>query len=119
MTAHFDRWRRRWGISHENLWEAIEEVAHGLVDARLSGRLVKKRVRLPGRGKRGGARTIIATNWKERWCFLIGFAKNERENVGPWELAAMHELCELFLLVTDDDLGKSFREVRHEGESQA
>jgi hypothetical protein len=119
MTAHFDRWRRRSGISQEVLWEAIEEIVHGLLDARLRGNLVKKRIRLPGRGKRGGARTIVATNWKDRWCFLIGFAKNERENIGPRELAAMQELSELFLQAAEDDLARSFREIHHEGESQA
>jgi len=32
----------------------------GLIDADLGGHLVKKRVPLPGRGKSGGARTIVA-----------------------------------------------------------
>jgi len=56
-------------------------MAAGLIDADLGGGLVKKRVRLPGRGKRGGARTIVATNRGDRWFFLPGFARNDRENI--------------------------------------
>jgi hypothetical protein len=33
----------------------------GLIDADLGGGLFKKRIALPGRGKSGGARTLIAT----------------------------------------------------------
>ena len=34
----------------------------GLIDANLGGGIIKKRVPLPGRGKRGSARTLVATN---------------------------------------------------------
>ncbi len=52
----------------------------GLIDADLGGGLVKKRVAFPGRGKRGSTRTISATNWAERWIYIYGFEKNERDN---------------------------------------
>jgi hypothetical protein len=42
---------------------------------------VKKRVGLAGRGKRGGVRTLVATNKGKRWFFVFGFEKNERANV--------------------------------------
>jgi hypothetical protein len=45
---------------------AVEETAAGLIDADLGGRVYKKRVPLPGRGKRGGARTLIGTDLGER-----------------------------------------------------
>ena len=48
-------------------------MALGLIDANLGGHLVKKRVALRGRGKRAGARTIVATKFEERWVFLFGF----------------------------------------------
>jgi hypothetical protein len=41
-------------------------MAGGLIDADLGGHVVKKRVALPGQGKRGGARTIVATKLAER-----------------------------------------------------
>ena len=35
-------------------------MVNGLVDADFGGGVVKKHVALPGRGKRGGARTLVA-----------------------------------------------------------
>ena len=34
----------------------------GLFDADLGGELLKKRIARPGEGKRGGFRTVVATN---------------------------------------------------------
>ena len=61
----------------------------GLIDAELGGNVVKKRVALPGRGKSGGSRTLIATNKSDRWFFLLGFEKNERANIGDKDLRAL------------------------------
>lgn len=47
----------------------------GLIDADLGGGVYKKRIALPGRGKRGITRTLIATNRANRWIFLTGFEK--------------------------------------------
>jgi hypothetical protein len=47
----------------------------GLIDAESGGGVVKKRIGLAGRGKRGGARTRIATNKGNRWFFVYGFEK--------------------------------------------
>ena len=58
-----------------------------------SGGVVKKRVALPGRGKSGGARTLVATNRDTRWFFVFGFAKNERANIEDRELAALQKLA--------------------------
>ena len=53
---------------------------------------MKKRVALPGRGKRGSTRTLLATNKADRWFFIFGFEKNERENITSSELKALKEL---------------------------
>jgi hypothetical protein len=47
----------------------------GLIDADLGGHIVKKRVALPGRGKSGGARTLLAYRLGDRAFFVYGFAK--------------------------------------------
>jgi hypothetical protein len=78
---------RKSGVSDTALCAAVIEMAQGLIDADLGGGVVKKRVSLPGRGKRGGARAIVATNKGDRWFFLHGFAKTERENVSAEELS--------------------------------
>jgi hypothetical protein len=68
-------------------------MAAGLIDADLGGGLVKKRVGLPGRGKRGGARTLVATNRGNRWFFVFGFEKNERANIDADELEVLQDLA--------------------------
>lgn len=81
------------GLSDAALCEAVSEMEHGLIDADLGGYVVKKRVALPGRGKRGGARTIVATNRGDRWFFLYGFGKNERANIDRDELRFFQEVA--------------------------
>ena len=84
-TRVFARWARKEGVTDRALLAAVAEMESGLVDARLGGGLLKKRVGLPGGGKRGGARTIVAGNFRDRWIFLYGFTKNERENIDQKE----------------------------------
>jgi hypothetical protein len=65
----------------------------GLIDAELGGCVVKKRVALPGRGKSGSMRTLLATNKGSLWFFMFGFEKNERANVSPTELETLKLLA--------------------------
>lgn len=91
-TRHFARWMRKSELSDAALCAAVTEMLAGLIDAELGGDVVKKRVALPGRGKRGGARTLVATRKGNRWFFIFGFEKNERANITPTELEAMQTL---------------------------
>jgi hypothetical protein len=54
--------------------------------------LFKKRVAPPGRGKSGSARVSVGTNLGDRWFFLFGFEKKERDNINDRELAALKKL---------------------------
>ena len=85
---------RKTGLLEAALLAAVEEMAAGLIDADLGGRVFKKRIALSGRGKRGGARTIVATNLGDRWHFVFGFAKNERSTISATELRALRMLAE-------------------------
>ncbi len=100
-TRAFSRWMRKTGLTDDALCQAVAEMAGGLVDADLGGNVVKKRVALPGRGKSGGARTIVATNLGDRWFFLFGFAKNERSNIDADELEALQELAKQYLALDE------------------
>jgi len=53
----------------------------------------KKRVPLPGRGKRGGARTLVGADSGDRWFFLFGFGKNDKDNIDARELAVLQALA--------------------------
>jgi hypothetical protein len=88
----FNKWATSEGLSDATLYQAVCEMTHGLIDADLGGGIVKKRIALPGRGKRGGARTLLATNLGDRWIFLYGFTKGERTNITETELAALKRL---------------------------
>jgi hypothetical protein len=93
-TRYFTRWLRKTELSDAALCQAIVDMAQGLIDADLGGGLVKKRVALPGRGKSGGARTLVATNKGSRWIFVFGFEKNDRANITAEELQALKDLAQ-------------------------
>ena len=92
-TRHFSRWMRKTELSDRALCAAVDEMTQGLIDADLGGGVVKKRIGLAGRGKRGGARTLVATNKSNRWFFVFGFEKNDRANIADDELAALQDIA--------------------------
>lgn len=103
-TRHFSRWMRKTELTDSSLCAAVLEMAQGLIDADLGGGVVKKRVGLPGRGKRGGARTLVATNKGNRWFFLFGFEKNDRANISAEEKEALQSIAQDLLARTGKDL---------------
>ena len=103
-ARHFSRWMRKTDLSDPALCAAVVEMERGLIDADLGGGVVKKRVALPGRGKSGGARTLVATNKGNRWFFVFGFEKNERPNVTAKELEALQKIATDLLKLTSKDL---------------
>jgi len=103
-TRHFTRWMRKTGLADTALCAAVDEMVRGLVDADLGGGVLKKRVPLPGRGKSGSTRTLVATNKGSRWFFLFGFEKNERGNVSGKELEALQAIADDLLKLSSRDL---------------
>jgi hypothetical protein len=85
------------GLDDVALASAVEEMEQGLIDAQLGGDVVKKRVALHGRGKRGGARTLVVFRQGDKAFFVFGFAKNERANVSKDELKALKLLAKELL----------------------
>lgn len=92
-TRHFQRWMRKTELTDAILRAAVREMAQGLIDADLGRGVVKKRVGLAGRGKRGGARMLVATNKGNRWFFVFGFEKNERSTISDEELEGLQSLA--------------------------
>lgn len=106
-TRHFARWLRKTELTDVSLCRAVNEMVAGLVDADLGGDILKKRVALPGGGKRGGARTLVATRKSNRWFFVFGFEKNEKANVSANELAALQILAVELLVLTVQQLDEA------------
>lgn len=118
-TRHFSRWIRKTGLTDQVLCAAVSEMESGLIDADLGGGVVKKRVPLPGRGKSGSTRTLVATNKGNRWFFVFGFEKNERANVSAKELEALQAIATDLLKLSSAELdahveSKALREICHD-----
>jgi len=106
----FHDWARDEAVSDAVLCTAAAEIENGLVDARLGGFLIKKRVAAPGRGKRGGYRTIAAHRQGNRLFFLHGFAKNEKDNITKKEKKALQMLGEQYMNFVDTVLARQISE---------
>lgn len=92
-TKAFQRWANDEGVTDQSLVFAVDEMQRGLVDADLGGQVYKKRIRLKGRGKRGGARVILAFRFADRAFFVYGFAKSQCSDISQKELKALKRLA--------------------------
>jgi hypothetical protein len=70
----------------------------------LGGGLIKLRIARLGSGKSGGYRTIIAYSAGRRAVFLFGFAKNQRDNLTPVQLADLKMVGDDLLALTEHQL---------------
>lgn len=92
-TRAFSRLDVAGEFSDDDLTKAATEMNDGLWDANLGGQVYKKRVALTGRGKSGGARTLVAFKRDDQAFFMYGFAKNQRSNIGAKEKLALKRLA--------------------------
>jgi hypothetical protein len=122
-THHFSRWMRKTDLTDSALCDAVTEMSQGLIDADLGGGVVKKRIGLAGRGKRGGVRTLVATNKGSRWFFVYGFEKSDRANIADDELEALKDIAEQLLARTGRQLDEAvedglLQEICHDNKNQ-
>ena len=96
-TKLFAKWAAKEGLSDAILITAVEEINAGSVEANLGGDVYKKRIAMPGRGKRGSTRTLLAFRQDDKAFFIYGFAKNERANIKPDELKALKRYAKQLL----------------------
>ena len=96
-TKWLARFSRHEQITDANLKEAIARAERGIVDADLGGGLIKQRVARQGQGRSGGYRMIVVYRAKDVAVFIYGFAKSDRENIDPSELATMREIAAIWL----------------------
>lgn len=100
----FNQWATKVKITDDELLQTIREIEQGLIDANLGGHVYKKRVSFQGRGKRSGARTLIAFKIKDKAFFIYGFAKNQQDNINERELKALKQLAKELLQYDDHKL---------------
>lgn len=105
----FNKWAEKEGLNDDALRAAVDEIERGLIDADLGGHVVKKRVAVGGRGKRGGVRTLLAYKSGDKAFFVYGFAKSARANVSTDELKALKHLAKELMNYSDKTVTKAIR----------
>jgi hypothetical protein len=105
----FAKWASGEGLCDDALASAVIEMEKGLIDAKLGGQVVKKRVALPGRGKRGSTRTLVAFRQGNKAFFIYGFAKNERADISDKELRSLKMLAKELMSYTAAALTKAMK----------
>lgn len=93
----FVRFARGENIADEDLVDAVERAARGLMDADLGGGLIKQRVARRGQGRRGGYRVMIAFHSGDFAVFLFGFAKSAQDNLDDRQLSVLRRIAASWL----------------------
>jgi len=105
-TPFFTKWAKKEKLTDALLRQAVKEMEEGLIDADLGGHIYKKRIALQGRGKRSGARSILAYQIREKAFFIFGFAKNEKATIDDEELRIAKVFAKELLKYPDIQLDK-------------
>ena len=103
-TRAFNRWANKAGVTDAVLLKAVADIERGLIDADLGSYLLKQRVALPGRGKSGSTRTLLATRFAGTLYFLFGFEKSDRENINKRELRIYQSLASNLVALNNDQI---------------
>ena len=101
ITRQASKWAKSEKCSDAQLINALQEMERGLTGNALEASLYKKRIAVPGAGKSGGWRAIVATKFRGH-CFVIhGFAKNVQANIDAQQLADLKVLSKALLSYDD------------------
>ena len=103
-TKSFARFAKRLELDDDDLLDVVERAEEGLIDADLGGGVIKQRVSRKGGGRSRGFRTIILFRKGTLAFFVYGFAKSDRENLRPNEVAAFQTLASEYLTLDEAGL---------------
>ena len=103
-TRPFARLAKKAGITDAALKASVEEMQNGTIHADLGGNVYKQRVAVPGRGKRGGSRVIVAANLRDRWIFVHCYLKKDQDEITPDEKTAFKEFARVYLNLSGEAL---------------
>jgi hypothetical protein len=102
QNQSFEQFARRNRIPLAALCKVVYELSSGLAHASLGAGVYKQRIARPGQGKSGGFRSIVFFRMGERTFFVLGFAKNNKANLDPKELASLKEFAKELLNYDDE-----------------
>lgn len=106
---YFARWQADEHLPDEALWSAISEMECGLIDANLGGLLYKKRLARPGCGRCGAYRVLLSARLGQRYIFMHGFSKSDRDNIHSSERAALQYAGKVFLGLHGSGLSRALQ----------
>ena len=104
LSKAFVRLAVREGLTNAHICQAVAEMNRGLIDANLGAGLFKKRVAMPGQGKRGGWRILLGFQAETKAFFLYLFPKNNRDNIEDDELKALKRLTKYYLAMKPNEI---------------
>lgn len=108
-SRFFAQWADDLKITDSTLVDIIDDMAQGLYEANLGGHIYKKRISIGQRGKRGGARTIIAFKAHEKAIFMYGFSKNKKANLTKKEEEALKALAKAYFNFNDNQIRQAVK----------
>ena len=106
----FAKWAKKERISDDSLIEVIAEMNRGLLGDRLGANVYKKRIKVDGRGKRGGGRVIVLFKYKDVTLLLYGYLKSELGNISESEERQLRIFANEFLKLSPVERTKLTKE---------
>jgi hypothetical protein len=104
LNAWFARFARKEGIAADALWDAVDRVEQGLIDADLGGGVIKQRIARVGGGKAKDYRSIVLYCKADRAFFVFGFPKSMQGNIGADEALQFKKMAKHVLALADEPL---------------
>ena len=92
------------GLTNAHICQAVAEMNTGLIDANLGAGLFKKRIAMPGQGKRGSWRALLGFQAGKKAFFLYLFSKNSRDNIEDDEMKALKRLTKYYLTLKPSEI---------------
>ena len=99
----FAKWAKKEGVSDEELCAVVSEMSRGLLGDRLGAHIYKKRIKIEGRGKRGGARALVLYKDTDVTLFLYGYLKNDRADISQKEERQLRLFASDFMKLSSAD----------------
>ncbi|MDO8722446.1 MAG: type II toxin-antitoxin system RelE/ParE family toxin [Syntrophales bacterium] len=104
LSKAFTRLARREGLTDVHICQAVAEMNTGLIDANLGAGLFKKRIAMPGQGKRGSWRALLGFQSGKKAFFVYLFPKNSRDNIEDDEMKALKRLTRYYLTLKPSEI---------------
>ena len=109
MLKNFAKWIKKEKINTNSLINAIDEIKAGSRDANLGENIYKHRIPLNNKGKRSGARTIVAHISESSSSFIFGYTKSKRDNITADELNTFIAMGNTLLEYNNDHLNLAIK----------